>query len=121
MFMKNIITMAATGLVIFAGLGWYLDWYKVASRTTPDGNKHFDIEVNTKRIESDIEKGRNQVTGYLNNNALGGFPPGVAPPAGINPIRNPPNSAATLPEQGFPQPTNPAPLPARSPWVPAAA
>src|SRR5882672_5167424 len=44
MFMKNILTMAATGLVIFAGLGWYLDWYKVARTTAPDGKQHIDIE-----------------------------------------------------------------------------
>jgi len=123
MFMKNIVSMAATGLVIFACLGWYLDWYKVASRTTPDGNKHFDIEVNTKRIESDIEKGRNQVTGYINNNAIGGFPSPTPPVSFPNqpyqqPYQTPQQS---FPNQGFPQqpaPTYQQPLP-QSPWIPA--
>ena len=72
MFMKNIVSMAATGLVIFACLGWYLDWYKVARTTTPDGKQHIDIDINTKRIESDWDKARNQATSYLNTGGAGG-------------------------------------------------
>lgn len=76
MFMKNMLTMAATGLVIFASLGWYLDWYKVNRTATPDGRQHITIDLNTKRIGSDIERGKAQVTGYLNN---GGIPSPAAP------------------------------------------
>lgn len=129
MFMKNIITMAATGLVIFASLGWYLDWYKVARTTSPDGKQHIVIDVNTKRIESDFEKGRNQVTGYLTNNALGGVPsspPPVSFPNQPYPQTNQPYQAPwqPIPNQGsYPQqpapsaPTYQQPLP-QSPWLP---
>jgi hypothetical protein len=78
MFMKNMLGMAATGLVIFAGLGWYLDWYKVSRTTTPDGKQHISIDLNTKRIQTDIEKGKSQVSGYLQNGT--GFTPSPTPP-----------------------------------------
>jgi hypothetical protein len=129
MFMKNIITMAATGLVIFAGLGWYLDWYKVDRTTTPDGKQHIVIDVNTKRIESDFEKGRNQVNGYFNNSALGGTPSPTPPVAYPNQPNQQPYQipSQSVPNQGwYPQqpapsaPTYQQPLP-QQPWVPAQA
>ena len=105
MFMKNILTMAATGLVIFASLGWYLDWYKVARSTTPDGKQHIVIDLNTKRIESDYEKGREKVTGYLQTN---GIPvPGTQPQF--------PNPAYPQPQQPFPTAGG---FPAQQPYFP---
>lgn len=126
MFMKNIVTMAATGLVIFACLGWYLDWYKVARTTTPDGRQHIDIDINTKRIESDWEKARNQATNYLNTGGAGGPSPMSPTPFPNQPYQQPYQPQPSYPNQGYypqqPSPTAPnyqQPLP-QSPWIPAA-
>ncbi len=121
MFMKNILTMAATGLVIFASLGWYLDWYKVARTTTPDGKQHIVIDVNTKRVESDIEKGRDKVTGYLHNN---GVPiPGSAPtqyPNQAYPTPSYPNNGYAPPQANYPPPGYQQPQQQQPNWAPAA-
>lgn len=93
MLMKNILTMAATGLVIFAGLGWYLDWYKVKRTASADGKQHISIDLNTNRIGADLQRGREQVTQYLNQ---GGFP-SPTPPAQ-------PPSAQPYPTQPYQQP-----------------
>ena len=123
MLMKNVLTMGATGLIIFAGLGWYLDWYKVNRTTGPDGKQHITIDVNTVRIGSDLQKGKDQVTGYLQNGKPGGVPALTPPmPYPQQPFPNqpqypqqggyyPPQQPA-LPQTGFqPAPTN---------WAPAA-
>jgi hypothetical protein len=120
LFMKNILSMAATGLVIFAGLGWYLDWYKVARTTTPDGKQQITFDINTKRIESDFEKGRNQVSGYLQNTSGTSFPSPTPP----TPFPNQQNQQP-FPNQGF-QPQQPALPPQgfqqqpQNGWIPAA-
>jgi hypothetical protein len=123
MFMKNILTMAATGLVIFAGLGWYLDWYKVARTTTPDGKQHIVIDVNTPRIKSDIASGTSQVPGYWQTN------PGQAPPLQqpapypAQPYQQYPPQQQPVPNPGF-FPQQPAPptyqQQPQSPWAPYA-
>jgi hypothetical protein len=129
MLMKNLLTMAATGLVIFAGLGWYLDWYKVARTSNPDGTKRIVIDVNTKRIEGDIEKGRD----YLQNTAFGSQ--GQTPQSYQNPASPPPYSSPAppapnpgsfpqqpaFPQPGFQQPFQPPfQQPSQQPWAPTA-
>ncbi len=125
MFMKNMLSMAATGLVIFAGLGWYLDWYKVARTTTPDGKQHIAIDINTKRIESDFDKGRDKVTGYLQNTTGVAFSPSTSPTAYPNPT-NPsqpqpyPNNNFAPQQPYYPQPGYQQPQQQPPGWAPAA-
>lgn len=103
MFMKNMLTMAATGLVIFALLGWYLDWYKVSRTTTPDGKQHISIDVNTQRIRTDVKSGEQKIGSYLGQTV--GFPSTTVPPLAAPgqpnqpyfPPQSPPN---TYPPQG---------------------
>lgn len=95
--MKNLLSMTAAGLVIFAGLGWYLDWYKVQRTQLPDGHQSIGIDVNTSQIKNDLQRGRDKVTGYLTNK--NGPPP--------NPSAYPPQQGGYPQQQptqsGYPQ------------------
>lgn len=112
MLMKNILTMGATGLLIFASLGWYLDWYKVNRVAGPDGKQHITIDLNTQRIQTDFQKGREKVTGYLQPGQTA--PPLQQPfPTNFAPQQQPQSPPGYYPPQqpSFPPPTN---------WAPAA-
>lgn len=55
--MRNLLALLAFALLTFVAVGWYLDWYKVQSNTTPDGNRHLNIDIHSQKIEEDLHKG----------------------------------------------------------------
>jgi hypothetical protein len=55
--MRNILALLAAGLLVFVGLGWYLGWYRVQSTPTNDGHRQINIDLNTKKIATDVSKG----------------------------------------------------------------
>ena len=55
--MRNILALLGFALLTFAAAGWYLDWYKVQSTTTPDGHRHIDIDIHSKKIGDDLHRG----------------------------------------------------------------
>ena len=59
--MRNLLALFAFALITFAALGWYRDWYKVQSVTTPDGNRHIDIDIHSKKIGDDIHRGTEKI------------------------------------------------------------
>ena len=110
--MKNLLSMAAAGLVIFAGLGWYLDWYKVQRTQLPDGHQSIGVDINTPQIKNDWQRGRDKVTGYLTNKngtpanpqsappQQGGYP---QPPKTGYPQSQYPTQQQQYPQQQYPQ------------------
>ena len=54
--MKDMLALLGAALVVFAGLGWYLGWYQIASTTDSQGNRHIELDLNAKKIGTDISK-----------------------------------------------------------------
>jgi hypothetical protein len=63
--MRNLLAFFAAALLTFAGLGWYLDWYTISSSPEPDGHRQVNINLNTDKIEQDLEKGSQKVRNLL--------------------------------------------------------
>ena len=59
--MRNLLAFLMVLVLTVAGLGWYLDWFKV--RTTPgtDGHTTLNIDVNKGKILQDAAKVADQV------------------------------------------------------------
>jgi hypothetical protein len=55
--MRNLLAFLAAAVLVVAGLGWYLDWYKIESVPTPGGHEEVNIDIDGKRITADVEKG----------------------------------------------------------------
>jgi hypothetical protein len=55
--MRNLLALLAFALLTFAGVGWYLDWYKFRSTASPDGHRHLNIDIHSKKIGEDLHKG----------------------------------------------------------------
>src|SRR4051794_3466673 len=115
--MRNLLSMAAAGLVIFAGIGWYMDWYKVQRSPGPDGHDTIRIDVNTPEIRKDIASAREKVGEVFGSSVPGqptGYPapqqypvPGQSYPtapsqAPTYPLPNYPTTGYNQPPQGYP-------------------
>src|SRR5687768_7305096 len=49
-FMRNILALIGLAVVTLVGAGWYLDWFTVHKGASDDGNKNYNVEVNTNKI-----------------------------------------------------------------------
>jgi hypothetical protein len=45
----------------FAGVGWYLGWYKIKTEPAAPGHHHVDIDFNGSKIREDSQKGLQKV------------------------------------------------------------
>lgn len=55
--MRNLLAFLATAALTFAGLGWYLDWYKIQATPSTTGHQNISIDINGKKITEDVHKG----------------------------------------------------------------
>jgi hypothetical protein len=112
--MRNLLALAALGLLGFAGLGWYFGWYKIETTTTPTG-RHISIDVDSSKIRDDVSRGKDKLRDLLDddgNTSTSSKKPSVQPvpqgdiqPAGY---QRPAENFAPLPPSGA-APKLPAP------------
>ncbi len=55
--MKNFLAFLAALVIVVAGLGWYLGWYRVSSTPLAGGHKKVSVDVNANKVQSDVKKG----------------------------------------------------------------
>lgn len=51
--MKNLLALIGLAVVGFAGLGWYLGWYKLSVAKTDDGKLQIKADVDTQKFQDD--------------------------------------------------------------------
>lgn len=107
--MRNLLAFVGAALVAFLALGWYLDWYKIQSTPAGIGQRHFSVDVNTKKIEADVHKGvtagEEKLQKVLQNDGNGGH-------TGDSLLQE-----AEQPKQE-PRPIKPTPSAKESDWIP---
>ncbi len=67
--MRNMLAFLAAVVLTVAGLGWYLDWYKVNSHPAGEGHHNLSIDINTNKIGTDLQKGEENLQKILEKNA----------------------------------------------------
>jgi hypothetical protein len=55
--MRNLLAFLAAAVLAFLGLGWYLGWYTFRSVPTEAGHRGYTIDINSQKIEKDVQKG----------------------------------------------------------------
>jgi hypothetical protein len=55
--MRNTLAFLATAVLVVAGLGWYLDWYKIGTTPGQGGHREVTIDINAKKVRADVKKG----------------------------------------------------------------
>jgi hypothetical protein len=69
--MRNLLALLAALLLIFAGLGWYLDWFKLKQQPADPGHNNVSIDINTHKIGQDLHNGEQQLQKILDNAGKG--------------------------------------------------
>src|SRR5262245_13227668 len=56
--MRSMLALVGLVVLLFLGLGWYLDWYafRPAPVLTDPSRKTYTIDINTKKITDDVGK-----------------------------------------------------------------
>ena len=83
---KNLLALGAAALIGFAGIGWYLGWYKIQTTPTASGEK-VTIDLNTPKIKEDVAHGKEKLRDYLSGDDKTPLPP---PPTSSNSNGNSP-------------------------------
>jgi len=63
--MRNLLALLAAALLVFAGVGWYLGWYKISSTSDESGHRKINIDVDKNKIADDLNKGREKLRELL--------------------------------------------------------
>jgi len=63
--MKNLLAFVAAAVIVFLGVGWYLDWFRVVGAPSPAGHRAYHVDVNTDKIGTDVHKGEQKVIGAV--------------------------------------------------------
>jgi len=63
--MRNMLAFLAAVLLAFLGLGWYLDWYAVKPVKTDPGTRSYTIQIDSKKIGTDVAKYGQKVQNML--------------------------------------------------------
>jgi hypothetical protein len=50
---RNLLALIGLAVVLFAGLGWYLGWYKLSVAKTDDGKLQIKADVDTQKFQDD--------------------------------------------------------------------
>lgn len=59
--MRNLLAFLAAAALTVAGLGWYLDWYRVQATPTDAGHRKVNIDIDTNKIGDDLHRGGEQI------------------------------------------------------------
>jgi len=67
--MRNLLALVGLAVVGFAGLGWYMGWYKLSFARTTDGNLQIKTDVDTKKVGSDSTEALKNLGTAIGNQA----------------------------------------------------
>ena len=59
--MRNLLAFLSAAVLVFAGAGWYLGWYKVHSIPAAEGHRSVNIDIDGRKIGDDLHKGEEKI------------------------------------------------------------
>ena len=63
--MKNLLAFLAAAVLMFAGVGWYLDWFQVFNGPAASGHHVFSVDLDEGKIQADVKKGEAKVADVI--------------------------------------------------------
>jgi len=52
--MRNLLALLAAAVLVFAGGGWYMGWYRIQRNPAAEGHNSYNLDVDKKKITEDI-------------------------------------------------------------------
>ena len=65
--MRNLFALVGFVVVVFLGLGWYLNWYKLDWSTASDGRAKIGLDVDTHKVAGDLKTGTEKAGVFIDN------------------------------------------------------
>src|SRR5205814_9378534 len=65
--MRNLCALVGFVVVVFLGLGWYLNWYKLNWSTASDGRAKIGLDVDTNKVTGDLKAGTEKAGAFIDN------------------------------------------------------
>jgi hypothetical protein len=59
--MRNFLAFLAAAVIVLAGAGWYLDWFKFSTAPAGNGHQNVTIDMNTDKLGTDVTSAENKV------------------------------------------------------------
>ena len=59
--MKNLLAFLAAAVLVFVGVGWYLDWFHIRPAPAVAGHHAYSIDLNADKIQADVQQGGEKV------------------------------------------------------------
>ena len=60
--MRNFLAFLVVAILVLAGIGYYMEWYSFKTTMAPDGHKTYSVDVDTKKVQGDVNTGEKKVT-----------------------------------------------------------
>jgi hypothetical protein len=80
---RNLLAFLAAVVLMFVGVGWYLDWFKVHTAPAASGHQRVEVDIDGNKIGSDLQRGSKEVLqraeGQLQQVKPASEPPSTAP------------------------------------------
>ncbi|MFN4261757.1 MAG: hypothetical protein ACK4RK_20950 [Gemmataceae bacterium] len=99
--MRNMLSFLALIVLLFLGVGWYLDWYDIQSTPSGPGKHSYTIDINSGKISEDLHRSLNkrgeQPQDRLENAQHGGPASHVPNVQSVSPPLQVPNSRRSAP------------------------
>ncbi len=64
--MRNILAFLAAAVIVLAGVGWYLDWYKLRLAPAGDGHLNVTIDADTAKAREDVSREAKKIEEAIN-------------------------------------------------------
>lgn len=119
--MRNLLALFGLAVIGFAGIGWYMGWYKLSYTRTTDGQLQINTIVDTNKTRTDASEAYKNVTAVVGNQvekaaqdtttATPNTPAGAVAPPQVSPNPTVPGTLPVAPQQ----PTAPTPIPLKAP------
>ena len=58
---RNLLALLALALLVFAGVGYYKEWYTLKWLTGADGHTTIAVDLDKKKVENDLNAGKEKV------------------------------------------------------------
>jgi hypothetical protein len=55
--MKNLLAFLAAAVIMFGGVGWYLDWFQIFNGPAAAGHHVFSVDLDAAKMQADVRKG----------------------------------------------------------------
>lgn len=96
--MRNMLAFCAALTLTVAFVGYHLGWFKVASAPGAMGHRSVSVDINTVKVERDLEKGASKIERMIEKTENGAGSGAAQTDGAVLPQLQPAQGTQTIPQ-----------------------